>query len=223
MRNICHLINDTLPALFGFLSVLSLVQVPLIAECAAKTPTQTQQAPAVQFIQSLGNNANGVLVDKSLTPAELDTKYREMMDNSFDIDAINEFVIGRSWQEASAEQQRTYLILFKELVLKTYGGHLHFLNGEGLHVSGVRSERGEDTVVSTEITHPNGIPATPVDWVVRHESGVKLAIVDVVVDGVSLNSTQHQEFASILDQNGGDFSVLLNTLRQKVRPDSSTE
>ncbi len=217
MRKIRHLIRATLPALFDFLSVLSLVQVLLIAGCAAMTPAQTQQAPEGQFIQGLGNKANGIFVHTSLTPAQLDAEYNRMLGDSFDIDAINEFVIGRTWQQATPAQQQDYTRLFKRLVLQDYGGHFRFHTGEGFHLNDVRQQSDVDTVVETEITHLDGTLPTPVDWIVRRKKDGKLAIVDVIVDGISQNTAQRNEFATILAQNGGDFNSLLNAMRRKVQ------
>jgi phospholipid transport system substrate-binding protein len=134
---------------------------------------------------------------------------------------IGEFVIGRVWLRITPEQKQQYMKLFQELVLKTYGSRLHFYNGEGFQVVNVRVQSAKDTVVNSDITHSDGKTPTPVNWIVRHENGGKLAIIDVSVDGVSQSVTQRDEFASILSQNGEDFNALLKALSQKVQQQSA--
>jgi phospholipid transport system substrate-binding protein len=156
-------------------------------------------------------------VDTRLTQGQLDAQYRDMLDDSFDINAINQYVIGRTWEQATPEQKQEYLKLFKEFVIRTYGSPLRFHPGDGLRVGDINPQNEKDTDVSTEITHPDGAAPTPVDWIVRRKDGGKLVIVDVIVNGVSLNAMQRDQFAAILASNGGDFSGLLNTLHHKVR------
>ena len=99
------------------------------------TPEQVRQTQEGKFIQNLGDKSNRIMVDESLTPAQLDAKYHEMLDGTFDIDAINEFVISRTWQQAAPEKKQEYLKLFKEQVIKTYGDHLRFHKNEVFQVN----------------------------------------------------------------------------------------
>jgi phospholipid transport system substrate-binding protein len=214
-----HSIGNLLRGLFGCLVILLLAQVLLVPVCAAMTPEQAQQTPDGKFIQDLGNKAINVTVDKSLTPTQLDAKYDELLNGAFDMQTIGEFVIGRVWLRITPEQKQEYLNLFQKLVLKIYGGRMHFYSGEGFHVTDIRPQSTADTVVNTEIIHSDGSAPTPIDWTVRDANG-KLAILDVSVDGVSQSVTERDEFADILARNGENFDALLNVIRQKVRPGS---
>jgi len=43
-------------------------------------------------------------------------------------------------------------------------------------------------------------------------------IIDVIVEGVSMSVTQRQEYASVIQRNGGDIEALLKVMRERVEP-----
>ena len=83
-------------------------------------------------------------------------------------------------------------------------------------MTGSRPETADITVVSSEIIHPNGDPPVKVTWRVRKgASGYK--IIDVGVEGVSMMLTQREEFASVIERNGGTVAGLTQAIEQKLR------
>jgi phospholipid transport system substrate-binding protein len=136
--------------------------------------------------------------------------------DSFDLKTIGRFVIGRSWNAATPDQQKEYTSLFEELVVKTYGSRMALYTGEGFSVSGVRPESEKDTIVTSQITHPDGSEPTEIDWRIRARDG-KLGVIDVMVEGVSLSVTQRQEYASVIQRYGGNIDGLLDLMRQQLK------
>lgn len=171
--------------------------------------------PAGHFIQDLGEKAVSILGNKTMTPADRDHAFRKMLRDSFDLTTIGRFVIGRNWLAATPAQQQEYMKLFEALVVKTYSDRFALYTGEGFHVTAVQAEGDSDFVVNSEITHPDGSPATSVDWRLRQKDG-KLGIVDVIVEGVSMRITQRQEYASVIERNGGNIDGLLEVMRQRL-------
>ncbi|MDR3425358.1 MAG: ABC transporter substrate-binding protein [Alphaproteobacteria bacterium] len=183
---------------------------------AASSPEQAQRTPAGKFIQDLGNNALGVIKDKSLTQTQRSEKYDNLLRSAFDLKTIGHFVVGRAWDAATPEQRQEYMQLFEKLVVKTYGDRMKFYSGESFRVTSVRSESEKDFMVSSEIVHLGGQQPTRVDWRVRQDNG-KLAIIDVIVDGVSQSVTQRQEYASIIERDNGKLDKLLTDMRQRLQ------
>jgi phospholipid transport system substrate-binding protein len=203
------------------LATLPCVLVSLGSSAHAEPATATQNAPQAKFIQDLGDKAVTILADKSLTAEQRNTKFRDMLHESFDLPTIGRFVIGRSWNAASPEQQKTYMDLFESLVIKTYSDRFALYTGEGFKVRSVRPESERDSIVTSEITHPDGSAPTTVDWRVRQKDG-KLGILDVVVEGISMSQTQRQEYASIIQRNGGDIAPLLDMMRSRLQQQQTT-
>jgi len=177
---------------------------------------QGEQAPAAKFIQDLGNKAIGIITDQSLTSTQRSKMYDSLLRDSFDLNAIGRFVLGRAWNTATPQQQQEYMKLFEANVIKIYGDRLSFYTGESFHVKGVRQESDVDAVITSEIDHPGGAQPTPIDWRVRQKDG-KFAIVDVVIEGVSQSVTERQEYSSIIERNGGKIDALLDLMRQRAQ------
>ena len=171
-------------------------------------------------MQDLGNKAIGIVADKSNSPDQRAAKYHDLLRSSFDMPTIAKFVLGRAWNTATPDQQQQYVKLFTDMMVKIYGDRLNFYNGETFRVTGSRPESDKDTIVNSQILHADGSPPTPIDWRVRQDGG-KLAVIDVVVEGVSQSITQRQEYASILQRNNGDINALLAMMRQNLQQPSS--
>ena len=196
------------------LGCLTLPAAPAWAQATAPVST-TELSAQSKFIQNLGDQAISILAEKQLSAAERDTKFRDMLHNSFDLQTIGRFVIGRNWATATPEQQTEYMKLFEALVVKTYSDRFALYTSEGFKVRSSVAESDKDTIVNSEITRADGSKGTEVTWRVRQKNG-KLGILDVVVEGVSMSVTQRQEYTAVLQRNGGDFNGLLQIMRDKL-------
>jgi phospholipid transport system substrate-binding protein len=174
------------------------------------------KVPTGKFVQTLGDNAITILADKTITTEQRSDKFRQILRDSFDLMTIGRFVIGRSWNSATEDQQKEYMKLFEELVVRTYGDRMSLYTGEGFEVVSSRPESEKDTIVTSHITHPDGSQPTVIDWRLRQRNG-KIGIIDVVVEGVSLSVTQRQEYASVIQRSGGKIDGLLDLMRQQIK------
>ncbi len=201
--------------LLGFFAA-GILALPVHADPAmAQGHDQAVKLAAGKFVQDLGDRAIAVIADQNLTRDQRSDKFREILQDSFDLLTIGRFVIGRSWNSATPDEQKEYMRLFQELVIKSYGDRMAIYTGEGFRVTGIRPESEKDTIVTSEITHPDGSEPTAIDWRVRDRNG-KLGVIDVVVEGVSLSVTQRQEYASVIQRNGGRIEPLLTLMRQQL-------
>ena len=126
---------------------------------------------------------------------------------------IGQFVLGRYWRVATPEEQQEFLRLFQEYIVQSYAARLGEYGGEPFRVIGSRASGGE-TVVTSEIARPNGSRVL-VDWYVIERGGAP-KITDIYVGGVSMKVTQRDEFASVIQRNGGRVDALLAQIRQRI-------
>lgn len=176
---------------------------------AAPAPAVAQDARS--FVGTLGTQAIAVLGPNVPEQQRL-ARFRELFHNDFDVPGIGRFVLGRYWRTATPQQQAEFLQLFQEYIVRAYSARLGQYGGEPFRVTGARPNGGE-TVVSSEIVRAGGAPVE-VDWYLASGSG-QYKITDVYVGGVSMAVTQRDEFASIIQRNGG-VPGLLSQLRQKL-------
>ncbi len=198
-------------ATFGFIGALH-----SSAYAADAGAPAAQQAPAAKFIQTLGDRAIKIIADKQMTADQRNAEFSKILNDSFDLRTIGRFVIGRSWNGATPDQQAEYMDLFKALVIKNYGDRMTLYTGEGFQVIGSRPESDMDTTVLSEITHPDGSVPTTIDWRVRDKDG-KMGVIDVVVEGVSLSVTQRQEYSAVIQRNDGKIDGLLQMMRDELK------
>jgi phospholipid transport system substrate-binding protein len=179
----------------------------------AAAPARAANDPA-GFIADLGQRTIKVLASK-LSEGEREAQFRAIFDEGFDIPAISRFVLGQYWRTASEAQRQNFITLFEAYVVHAYAVRFNEYGGQQLQVVAARAEGDDSSLVQSRIAQPNGAPPLKVDWRVgKTAQGYKIN--DVVVEGVSMAVTQRQEFASVIQRNGGQIDALLKLLREKT-------
>jgi|SRR5579872_1418997 len=192
--------------------LLSFGALVLIALVGATAPRPAVAQDATAFVRTLGTEAIQVL-GPSVSPAQRLVRFRQIFQNDFDVAGIGQFVLGRYWRTATPPQQQEFLQLFQEYVVQAYASRLGQYGGEPFRVTGARPT-GDETVVSSEVSRPGGSPIQ-IDWYLINRGG-QFKITDVYVGGVSMKVTQRDEFASVIQHDGGHIDGLLTRLRQKT-------
>ncbi|MFZ2005718.1 MAG: ABC transporter substrate-binding protein [Stellaceae bacterium] len=189
----------------------ALFALMLTAGTLAAPPRAAAQTDAVAFINQLGIQAIQVL-GPSVSPSARVQRFRQLFAADFDLPEIARFVLGRYWRVATPEQQQQFQGLLQEYLAQAYAGRLAEYAGEKFQALNAQPQGGE-TVVFSEITRNDG-GKIRVEWHVVNQGGWK--ITDAFVAGVSMAVTERDEFASVIQQGGGQVQYLIDRLRQKV-------
>jgi phospholipid transport system substrate-binding protein len=169
---------------------------------------------AAAFIAGLGEKTLALLNQK-LPPDQLEPKFREILHEGFDVEQISRFVLGPYWRSADDAQKKEFVKLFEDYIVKAYSIRFSEYTGEQFKITGSRPEGDNSSLVTSQILRPGNAPPVRVDWRVnKTPTGYKIG--DVVVENVSMMLTQKQEFASIIQRNGGQLEALLKMLREKT-------
>lgn len=194
-------------AFLAALAVMVLAAPPSLAD---------SNSDATVFIQGLSDQAIASLTAPGISRAERETRARVLLNDNFAVPTIGQFVLGRYWRTASAEERAEYLRLFEQLIVVTYVDRFSRYSGERLRVINALSDtESGDVTVNSEITRPAGAPVQ-VGWRVRRVPP-SFKIVDVIVEGVSMGQTQRSDFASVIRNNGGTLTALLDEMRRRVQ------
>lgn len=167
---------------------------------------------AKNFIASMGDRGINFLGNEGMTQQAKTAEFRQLLNDSFDMNTIGRFSLGTNWKSATPAQQQEYLKLFNNMIVKVYSKRFSDYKGQKFEVKSARPE-GKDSVVTSFIV-PNDGPQVQVDWRVRNKGG-SYKVVDIIVEGVSMSQTQRADFASVIQRGGGNVEALLQHLRQQ--------
>lgn len=189
----------------NFLIMAFLFLAPSLA--VANVDPAVQAKKAESFIAALGDEAIAILKSNQ---GDKDTRHAEfsrILNKNFDMDAIGRFALGRYWPTATADEQKQYIALFKTMVVDVYTERFSEYSNQEFVVVGGKPAGARDVVVNSLIKG-SGQPIK-VDWRVRNNK-----VIDVIVEGVSMSVTQRNDFASIIQRNGGTVASLIDHLQK---------
>jgi phospholipid transport system substrate-binding protein len=190
-------------ALLGMASLALVAAAPVVGAAEA----------ARDFIEKVGNQTLAILQRGDGDPERL-PRLVAVLNDAVDLELVGRLVLGQYWRQASDSQRQEYLRLFRALVIKTIAERLNSYGGETFEIIGSKPVDERDAVVSTKIVRPaSGHQPIAVDWRVRSIDG-RLAIIDIVAEGVSMIVTQRSEVGSVVSQKGVDG--LLTTMRERL-------
>jgi len=169
---------------------------------------------AIKFVQSTAEKGLTFLSKPSSTEVEKKAEFKKLLNQSFDMDTIAKFSLGRYWTLATPSQQKEYSSLFRHMIVNVYTQRFGDYKGQQFQVKSARPVGNGDVLVSSFITPTDGSDDIQVDWRVRNKDGTQ-KIVDVIVAGVSMTVTQRSDFSSVIQRGGGKVDVLIDYLKQK--------
>ena len=178
---------------------------------AAAPPSGAAMDPNA-FINNLGQE--GIQsVGPNVPPRQRLARFRQLFEADFDVADIGRFAVGRYWRALNPAQQQEFLQLYREYTVQAYVEKLGKYGGAQFRV--INSEPyGDGVLVNSEAFPPAG-NAVRIDWhLVPSGDGYKVN--DVMVNQVSMKVTQRDEFARIIQNNGGQPSALLAVMRQQL-------
>ncbi len=182
--------------------------------CWATAAWAEKETEVKAFADNLAQSVQDILTQEALGAAEKQRKLERLFDNHVDIDWVSRFALGRYWRTASEQQRRAYQRNYKAFVLKYYTDRLIDHTGQEYRITEVRttSEEEGEYLLGMELVNTNE-PNMLVDYRIR-EDGDRLKIYDIIIEGVSMITTQRSEFNSVIANKGLDY--LIDVLEKKA-------
>lgn len=176
---------------------------------AAPRGAAAQDQGASAFIQYHGAQA----LQQLAAPAQQRVAYfRQLFATNFDLPEISRFVLGPYGRMMPPQEQQEFAALFQDYIANS-SVRLAPYAGAQFRVTGARPYGGA-TVVTSQAVSPGSNQAIGIDWQVVNQGG-RYIVTDVIVGGVSMKVSLRDEFASIIQRNGGRPEALLAVLRQQ--------
>ncbi|MDB5491334.1 MAG: toluene tolerance, Ttg2 family protein [Micavibrio sp.] len=208
------ILADTASSQASYLTHLQSTPLSTIVLAATEGKTQAQ-AGAEAFVGSMAKRALDFLSNAQQTQAQKTESFRRLLEENYDMETIGKFTLGRYWKTATPAQQAEFQKLFRNYVVAMYSQRFSDYKGQQFDVTGSRADGATDTIVSSKVLPADGGQEVIVDWRVR-QTGGRYRVVDVVVAGVSMSMTQRSDFASVIQQGGGNIDALISSLKNKT-------
>ena len=138
----------------------------------------------------------------------------ELFQKYVDIPIIARAVLGKSWREANDGQRTLFVNAFKNYVSNKYGRQFSEFKGTTLEVVKSRDTLTRAGVLVSTIVVVPGNPSLRVVWQVSDGSG-SLKLIDLRVEGISMLSTERQEFRSKLKKFNGSLDDIILEISQQ--------
>ena len=213
--------------------LLAVIAVLLPAMVAAQTPPD-------ELVKRVADDVLKIIQQDRELAAGSQSKMAQLIEEkivpNFDFERMTRLAVGKSWRQATPEQQKALMDEFRTLLLRSYSTAYSAYKFIVIEVKPLKLQPDdEDVQVKTLIKLPGGAPPVNVDYsMFKGSAGWK--VYDVTVDGVSLVTTYRSTFSDQIQKSGRrirnashyifklfkrKFSIFLK-LRQIERRQSST-
>lgn len=187
--------------------LISTLLVLFMTTSVAKANTEQ----AVAFAKEI---ANEIMSDVVLAKTPYQTKeeaFERIFVSATNITKIARFTLGRYARIAKPAEFESFKRAFVTNIADTWTRRFNDYAGEKIVFNSVRlSDNQKDYYVNSVLDIPNTENDITIIWRISNTSELKL--VDLVVEGVSMILTYRNEYASILQKNGGNIKDLTSKL-----------
>ena len=167
------------------------------------------------YVMEMTTNAINTLTNKSISQNEKEGQFGELFDKNFDVPSISRFVLGKYWKQASLDQKKNFIKVFRNYVVKSYSSRFNEYSGEKLKLVNYENEKNPKIFLVHTILERQDAPVIKVDWRIGKKKD-RFVILDIIIEGISLAITQRSEFVSVIDQNEGSIDRLISILKERT-------
>lgn len=170
---------------------------------------------AEEFIKSTTSKGIEQIINADVSQQEKDKRFYDLLNGALDMDFIGQFVLGRNWRTANAQQRKDFINAYRDLNIATWSKRFNEFKGKNFVFKGTTPSNSKGQVfVNTEVPMDQGEPAK-VLWRVREKNG-NYKIVDIIIEGVSLAQASRSEYTSFIKNNPGGIDALIKDLNDKL-------
>lgn len=171
----------------------------------------TQQAS--DYITQVSSQTVSILKSGS-NKTQKQAALSQIFATNVDFPWVARFVMGRYWRDANDAQKSEYVQQYQRFLVRHYSMLFSEYDGGSFTITGARDEGDDEFSIGMHV-RAGAESAEPViiDYKVRMVDGT-FKIFDVVIEGVSMLTTQRSEFSSVIAANNIDY--LIQMLKKKA-------
>ncbi len=187
-----------------------LLLLPLSVPATEGSPQQLVRDTSSRMLAAMRAEQDSIAQD----PARLYVLVEEIVLPNFDFRRMSQWVLGKNWRAATAQQRELFVGEFRQLLVRTYGtALLEYADEELVYLPFTETTDAKSVTVRTEIDQP-GVGVIPINYsMYRSNAGWK--VYDISISGVSLVTNYRSTYGSIIRNDGIDH--LIDQLAERNR------
>lgn len=139
-------------------------------------------------------------------------KLAEPVKVSHDLIKIARIVVGREWENLTAEQQTQLVDVFSKLSISSYAHNFKDFDGESFVFDSEEETARGGVIIHTTLIIPND-KNVKFDYMLK-KKGNSWKIINIIANGVSDLALKRSEYTSILKREG--FDPLITKINEKI-------
>lgn len=181
-------------------------------------PAMATEQEAMNFVNDLASRAINITRSTSLSDADKEKKLTDIFLKAVDTQFIAKFALGKYFRTLTPAQQKEYLSLYSQYLINMYVPNFRKYTGNVVKVINAKEVRANNYMVQTELGGGTSQQNIQINYLMRQDpKGIeKFVVYDIVAEGVSLITTQRDEIGGVMTDNNGDYSKLIELLKQKI-------
>ena len=189
---------------------LQLMSAFLLGMLAFSASAQAMPEPQA-LVKEASDNMLKALKDNEAeletNPQKIYTLVQDILFPHFDFERMAKLALGRSWRDASAEQQAQFVEEFRLLLVRTYATAMLEYTNEEIRFLPFRDDLKKGRVdVPMEVVQPNG-PSVPMALSLYKNKNDEWKVYDVKIEGISLLTNYRSSFNRDIRTSGMDALI----------------
>jgi phospholipid transport system substrate-binding protein len=189
---------------------IQLVAAGFLALMAFSASAQAMPEPQA-LVKEASDNMLKALKDHEAEldqdPQKIFSLVQEILIPHFDFERMARLALGRSWRDASAEQQAKFVEEFRLLLVRTYATAMLEYTNEEIRFLPFRDDVEKGRVnVPMEVVQPNG-PSIPMALSLYKNNNDEWKVYDVKIEGISLVTNYRSSFNRDIRTSGMDALI----------------
>ena len=186
--------------------------------CAASMMCATSSFAAAtddasKYVESLASKVVTIISSKA-SKEKKKPQIEQIFRDNVDIPWVGRFVMGRFWRQANDAQKTKYLKEYEDFLVTHYASRFSDYSSGTFKITGAHDDGENEFTISMQMQAGDaGAQPVSVDYRVR-ANGKGFKVFDVIVEGVSMITTQRSEFASVIGSH--DIDYLITQLANKT-------
>jgi phospholipid transport system substrate-binding protein len=126
----------------------------------------------------------------------------------FDFRRMSQWVLGRSWRDATPEQRDRFVAAFRDLLVRTYStALLNYKDQEIIYLPVPVQTGSDEALVKTEVKQGGGQPNIPIHYSFYKNRDGQWKVYDVTIEGVSLVTNYRSVYSTKIREKGIDALI----------------